>query len=618
MNAGTQCTTLVINVNRFFLKPFITMAKREKAFEKAAKYDEILKQIKDGELEVIAYNGLAAAWKLFNKLRFVKEPKGFVEYVQCKKCKVIRSYVPQNGVTTLGKHKCRSHNDEEEDVIAFKDISPDKASNIKDMLLQKSMELCAEDVISIDTIFGTGFLKFSQYMLALSQENGYINLQPLFPTKTSLSRHVRNFKGDEQCNAQQIFKEAISSKYCSIAMNFHETNGGKKLLVHAVYFDNDLGALERKVLFAMSFDDLDNLEKIGSDIKTKFTIFGCDENMLKELNAVTPKEDIFADILKEICHRTDCAAFIINLVLKAFVQNKEFGDIFFTCKALVNYLIETEKSAKLTFSVVEDNGTWKNKVKMIEGLNKSYNELLNILNEEEKNKFKYNKKLAEELVKVLELFADGIVDLQSTAYPTSNKILLWWYLLKEHLKASKNHSVDMKRTIAHARTIFEMEYIPTMNQKVACFLDPRYRLLKMISADERSEVICEVRLLLSKMPDPPINAELPGPAPPAKKSKFSHLEANDDDIEERDEVDTYIYAIELKSSKLDECEFNVIGRFWKNNENKLPKLFKLATTLLHIPACCCTCEITSNFKDADDSEMFEDLLFIRDKFQNIR
>lgn len=110
----------------------------------------------------------------------------------------------------------------------------------------------------------------------------------------------------------------------------------------------------------------------------------------------------------------------------------------------------------------------------------------------------------------------------------------------------------------------------------------------------------------------------PHPVPPAKKSKFSHLEANDDDIEERDEVCKYIHSTELKTYNLSESDFHIIGMFWKDHREKLPKLFRLATTKLHTPACCCSRENTLNLKTSIDTEILDDFLFLRDKLFNIR
>lgn len=79
-----------------------------------------------------------------------------------------------------------------------------------------------------------------------------------------------------------------------------------------------------------------------------------------------------------------------------------------------------------------------------------------------------------------------------------------------------------------------------------------------------------------------------------KKSKFSHLEAHDDDLDEKDEVN--VYSTQLNSFNLADSEINIVSKFWKSNEKKLPKLFGLAISKLHTPACCCDREKSINLK----------------------
>lgn len=193
--------------------------------------------------------------------------------------------------------------------------------------------------------------------------------------------------------------------------------------------------------------------------------------------------------------------------------------------------------------------------------------------------------------------------------------MLWWSTLKDHFNSNAKYSRPLKRSMFHAKTIFESEFVPSMDQKISCFLDPRYRFLKMLSEEDRTDTIRAIRCILDSMPNEPCQAvNVVSVAPPAKKSKFSHLEANDDDFEERDEVNVYIHSTQLLSYNLAESEFNVIGNFWKNNQEKLPKLFRLATSKLNTPACCCSHEKAISLTRTIKPEMLDDLLFIRDTF----
>lgn len=56
-----------------------------------------------------------------------------------------------------------------------------------------------------------------------------------------------------------------------------------------------------------------------------------------------------------------------------------------------------------------------------------------------------------------------------------------------------------------------------------------------------------------------------------KKSKFSHLEAHDDDLDEKDEVN--VYSTQLNSFNLADSEINIVSKFWKSNEKSFPNCF---------------------------------------------
>lgn len=86
----------------------------------------------------------------------------------------------------------------------------------------------------------------------------------------------------------------------------------------------------------------------------------------------------------------------------------------------------------------------------------------NLLGDEGQTSFKYNKKVAEELVTVLEIFIEAVDSLQLTAGPTSNKILRWWSVVKDHLHSDDKHSINIKRSIKLAQRLFELEFEPTM------------------------------------------------------------------------------------------------------------------------------------------------------------
>lgn len=575
-------------------------------------FDEILKRIAENELEVVHCNGNSAAWKIFNKIRYVKEKTKYVDYVQCKTCKVLRTYSPENGTSTLKKHKCKNGGDVE---VVYKSLLPEEATEIRKTLSNKSLELCATDVIPVDTICGVGFYNFSQSLITLGERFGNINLDGLLPKNKFLTRRIRSLRDDEQHKLEQDVADAIVKKRCSLSMACStKVDGINQLIASCIYFDNDLTKLTKKIIFTLPVDESCSEEKVIYDIQNKCEAYGCNQQTLRDMSVVTPPKSFFVEKFSSICSRVDCVAFIINSILKPFAENNEISEIFLSCKAIVSYLIESGKDTKLKFKVVEAGDNWEKKISMLQKLNLNYNEVMNLMSAQNQEDFKFDQNLAEELVKVLELFIDALDDLQSTNYPTSNKVLLWWSMIKDFLNSNAKYPKPIKRAMLETKRLFQKNFVPTVDQKMSCFLDPRYRFLKMLSSDDRVEVIRKVREILDNMPFVQSSvAPTRDSAPPPKKSKFSHLEANDEDLEEKDEVNVYIHSTQLSSFNLAEAEMNIVSEFWKKNEEKLPKLSRLAISKLHTPACCCDRENPINLHHALDSDMMDDLLFMRDK-----
>lgn len=254
------------------------------------------------------------------------------------------------------KHDCKKNSQNEDEEMVFKDISGEKAKDIKNILLQKSIELCAKDFLSPEIFSGTGFLNYVQYLVAIGEKEGCINLPDLLASKSVICRYIQTFKEEEHQTIEQNFKESTLNQYCSLTMKSNATiDGDIKLTVSVIYFNTDLTELTKKVIFTMSFDDC--VEMIMVDERNTLKTFGCDERTLKKINVVTPKKERFTAILGKMCPTRDCVASIINSVLKPFSDNKDIGQIIFTCKAIVSHLMETEKNKKLSFAVVADNGT---------------------------------------------------------------------------------------------------------------------------------------------------------------------------------------------------------------------------------------------------------------------
>lgn len=598
-------------------EPVQPVAKRKKINET----EKVLEQIKKKELELVEWHGKSAAWKKFQKLRN-KATNTFIDFVQCKECKVLRVYSRKNGTTTLNNHKC--NNGDENGSPMFKEASPEVAAELKTIFTKKLIQFCAEDVVPVALVEGSGFIHFVQYLWSVGEKYGNIDVRKIFPSSPAIHHAIENSRNKHNLRIGEILQQSVVKNLVSLSMNAWQIGVNEEqflLVTNAAYFSEDLTSIGKNLLFTLPVQGSNSLDKLIGEIRKLLNKLGCDETKQNEMCIVTPGKELFYKILQSHSKRETCMAFTINSILKTSIRysGNEIEEILFNCNEIVRFVIETQKNNKLKSAVVKDVGTWKSKINMINSLTCQYTDIINLLNAEGKPELKFNKSRAEELVQFLQAFVDAIEDLKSTTHATINKILPWYCILLDHLDSTDNYSIEMKLFMHQAKSAFTTQLVPSMNQKVACFLDPRYRRLKMLSEKERTEVIEEIRFHLENMPTeevelPKTNEQEADNSLQKKKSRFSRFEVDDEDVGEIDEINVYLHSIQLKEYNFND-EFNIIGEFWKKNQQKLPKLFKLATTRLHVPACCCGGKDSLQRKIIPVDE-FADLILMRDASVN--
>lgn len=189
--------------------------------------------------------------------------------------------------------------------------------------------------------------------------------------------------------------------------------------------------------------------------------------------------------------------------------------------------------------------------------------------------------MAKEIAFFLTPFKEATVSLEGNTYVTANKVLLWWENLSNHLNEENFNELPVKALVPIAKTFFNLKYKINMENKIACFLDPRFRFLKMLSEDERVDVYNEIKRLLQELPV----TENEVLSPPHKKSRFSIFEESSDDFNNSGEFESYMQSADYsKYSDTEENKKHLVESFWRSNKERFPKLYRLAKKKLHVPA----------------------------------
>lgn len=372
--------------------------------------------------------------------------------------------------------------------------------------------------------------------------------------------------------------------------------------------ESDFSALTNKVIFTTSFDGADAPESpelfLGKLVKC-FNEFGGHEKDLQSLKIVTSPEPIFSKTLDSHFLRKDCIPDIFtNILDEAFHISPKSETIQFlsTCTSIVQLMHESGNyNPKLT----TDNCTWKNRFSMVQSINDNSKNVAMILKNDVQSNLRFNNTRAEEFLRFMEPFIEASDDLSVMSCPTANKVILWWTVIENHLNtADQSINQSIKHIMHNAKDVFRKMFPLTMDYKIDCFLDPRYKCLKMLKDAERSEVIIEVGKLLESLAveqdQQNVTVASKSTAPDAKKrrfadyqtkkcdskallsqketkkskearqrtSRFHAYETNHTDLNQNDELTKYLKMSTMKSSQF-QSEFDILKNFWKSHQKNL-------------------------------------------------
>lgn len=612
-----------------------------KAQKKAAEIQEILTNLDDGVFELYHnVNGVSEVWKQFSLIKH-SETSQRIDYVQCNECRGLLQFKDLSGTSHLLRHKCQFSQELENGAPKFRNLPQAKIEETQGLLMENVIKLCTNDFYSYESVCDSpNFLNFLQSFVTFGHKYGNVELKNVYPNVNRIHREIMNKKDENLREIYSKFREAMKTNSCSATIEIQKytcSSTEKDLLVMSIqYFDKDFSGLRKKIIFGIRFDKEDFIS-VQQNIVKSFNFFGGDRNALIGLTIVTPRSEILSKALTSPFSRNDCIASTIKNILDESFKislKSEIDELLSNCKSIIRVV---SSSGESNLELSQDTGTWKSKVAMLRSLIDQHDAVSAILKNENQSKLIFHKRRAEELKSFLEPFVDAIEDLSATTYTTANKILLWWTSLKEHLKTYDNYSYEIKGLMITTNTQFESKFRPTMANKIDCFLDPRFKFLKMLSEKEKAEVMKEVRKLLDEM-NMDVEVEVAADVvttPASKKARFSLYEANrsdaqkqknankpksrfsrfeidESDIQKDDEVTKYMNFPPTSSASF-ESEFDIISKYWKPRKKTLPKLFKLVTSRLHIPACCGNVwDNTITMKQNLELETVNELLVVKD------
>lgn len=497
---------------------------------------------------------------------------------------------------------------------------------IKKLTTAKLVEFCAKDLRPFEIVLGEGFKKLIQHIWSMGAIYGDMDVSCILPHPTTISRNVAAIKEKKQQKILPVIEDAIIRGECSATTDMWTEDYKKNhfLTMTAHYFDENF-TLKRKVLFTSLFKHKKKSGmNIRKELKNRFKKLGWNPKLLRKISFVTDQGSNVVKALTKPYTRDNCRAHLLNTILRNTFESESLPLVFTktlgNCKKIVRYLKQSGKSNELSKGVVQEcNTRWNYKLDMLNSVVERYQEILALLSVEQREKWSIDMELANDMVKFLTPFKEACKSMEGDTYPTANKILWWWGDLSEHLSNENYVRTPMKALVRIANKFFHKKYSVNMTNKIACFLDPRYRGLKMLTDDDRDEVYNEIKCLMEAEQN--FTVETYSTPTNTTNNRFSRFEGRSTDDDE-DEFELYIktadYSQYLKNNKI-----HFVELFWKDNKGNFPKLYNMTRKRLHLPASSGSSERV--FSDAGrtyeprrtnlEPGKLDDLLFIRDHFE---
>lgn len=221
---------------------------------------------------------------------------------------------------------------------------------------------------------------------------------------------------------------------------------------------------------------------------------------------------------------------------------------------------------------------------MLQSFQQGYFNVVEVLDNAKKDAWMPSaaKELLDEVVDFLKPFKDATEMLSASERPTLHLVVPIISKLKDHCNSSSDYpSVEIIKAAVEIQIDSKIKL--DMRHKIACFLCPTFRSLRMLPDNERKNTISEIRRRVASSKESSVT---PSPADkPTKrlKTSFDFSDFSDPALDySQDEIKLYQSA---PLAERDYAEYEVDPMlFWSRNQGRCPALTSLALRILCIPA----------------------------------
>lgn len=160
--------------------------------------------------------------------------------------------------------------------------------------------------------------------------------------------------------------------------------------------------------------------------------------------------------------------------------------------------------------------------------------------------------------------------------PTINQVALQYFKLQKEILPKEDDNEDLADHKKKLQVALEQNFELHMMHKIAVFLWPNFRHLKMFTESEREEVYAEVRRMLDANHESAVMVEETLDDAIKAQTQYSEWEA----VTEFDQDEVTRYLLD----KFNHCNEKTLLTWWREASKRYPKLSHIARSILSIPA----------------------------------
>lgn len=475
----------------------------------------IREKIKKGELKTKKKEGQkSSVWERFSEV--VKDDESSAGYVICNICEAIYVFNShKTGTSNMVHHVCAKARSLPNSLTSFvrRDIKRIPVE-VKHKFVDDCVDMCCWDMRPFDIVSGKGFVKVAQTLINIGAKYGAVDADSIIPHRQTVCDRAKQQAAADKENLAEVIQKIIEEGGIAVTTDMWTDEFNKRVYtVLTCHYISEKWQLESRILATVEFDS--HLKKTGENIHDQIT------NVLMSYGLPADRIVFVSDQGPNIkaalrtYHWVACSAHALNTVLRHTFSEKNAPEcikdvvkMLDNCKSLVTFLKRTGAVASLPHTVIQEcEVRWNSKVHMLESILKQYTDIRQLL--EDKDQLHRMEGIFQDqlmhLIEFLTLFKLAITELEGEKYPTIHMVLLWFFKLKKHCELKLGDPSYIVFLRGRASTLLVEKLLLTPTHKVATFLCPRFKSLKMLVPEDRQEVMRQVREFINE--EPSQNAE---------------------------------------------------------------------------------------------------------------